>query len=192
MHPDQAHLESMNSGWKRIYSRYQVCGSPTPDWPNLAPPSFALPSFAPSKLARPRSRPTNSHSTAAAAPGSKPPATSAPTARPAMRLASSFKYSSALHRRGIGESRCRDKQARNHVGQKIRPPIPGGLSGEILRGGGEDHIDDGLALEVCVCWFGCPEAPVLVIRRISTRRFFARPAEVLFVSTGLSLPSPMR
>ena len=39
---------------------------------------------------------------------------------------------------------------------------------------------------------GVADAVVLVISRTSTRRFLARPSLVLFESTGLSLPSPIK
>src|SRR5580704_9304279 len=42
------------------------------------------------------------------------------------------------------------------------------------------------------CCAGVEPSTVLVIRRTSTRRFFARPSLVLLSSTGLSLPSPTR
>lgn len=64
---------------------------------------------------------------------------------------------------------------------------------KILRGGGKSYSDGGFALAVGVVSLGvCAGVPVLVIRRISTRRFFARPPTVWFDSTGLSLPSPIR
>jgi hypothetical protein len=50
----------------------------------------------------------------------------------------------------------------------------------------------GVGLLLGVCAGVVVPSPVLVIRRISTRRFLARPPVVLFVSTGLSLPSPIR
>ncbi len=55
------------------------------------------------------------------------------------------------------------------------------------------YIDDGLFWPVVVgAPAGCVLSPtVLVIRRTSTRRLSARPEEVLFDSTGLSLPSPI-
>ena len=64
--------------------------------------------------------------------------------------------------------------------------------GKILRGGGKSYSDGGFALAVGVSLGVCVELPVLVIRRISTRRFLARPSAVLFDSMGLSLPSPIR
>src|SRR5437764_250415 len=52
------------------------------------------------------------------------------------------------------------------------------------------YIDDGLL--VVGAAVGCVPSPtVLVIRRTSTRRLSARPLEVLFDSTGLSLPRPI-
>src|SRR5436305_3607449 len=42
------------------------------------------------------------------------------------------------------------------------------------------------------CCAGVELSAVLVISRTSTRRFLARPSRVLFESTGLSLPSPIR
>src|SRR5450631_1947501 len=53
------------------------------------------------------------------------------------------------------------------------------------------YNEDGAAVGLGVC-AGVPSLAVLVINRISTRRFFARPASVLFESTGLSLPRPIR
>jgi hypothetical protein len=52
----------------------------------------------------------------------------------------------------------------------------------------------GVVLAVGVCpGAGVALSPVVfVIRRTSTRRFFARPSEVLLESTGLSLPNPIR
>jgi hypothetical protein len=77
-------------------------------------------------------------------------------------------------------------------------PYLNGLAGEVLRGGGENfYRDEGLGLAtggvVLGVWAGVvvAPAPVLVMRRMSTRRFLARPSLVLFDSTGLSLPSPM-
>src|SRR5580700_8919582 len=55
--------------------------------------------------------------------------------------------------------------------------------------------NDGFALGVGVVLGACAgvaPSPVLVIRRISTRRFLARPSRVLLLSTGLSLPNPIR
>src|SRR5579859_276421 len=52
------------------------------------------------------------------------------------------------------------------------------------------YIEDGLLPVVGVDAGALPPV-VLVIRRTSTRRLSARPAEVLFGSTGLSLPSPI-
>src|ERR1019366_3211085 len=82
--------------------------------------------------------------------------------------------------------------------KKIRPPTKGtAWFGKVLRGGGETctYNDGGFALAVGV-WLlgacaGVVAVPVLVIRRIFTRRFSARPLAVLLVSTGLSLPSPI-
>src|SRR5580658_946025 len=55
-----------------------------------------------------------------------------------------------------------------------------------------DYIDEGLFCPVVGVVAGCVVSPnVLVIRRTSTRRLSARPAAVLFVSTGLSLPRPI-
>ena len=85
-------------------------------------------------------------------------------------------------------------------GQKSRP-----LKGEDLERPGwrsspgeenllsVDYSDEGLFCPVVVgVVAGCAVSPtVLVIRRTSTRRLSARPAAVLFVSSGLSLPSPI-
>src|SRR5580692_1663036 len=49
------------------------------------------------------------------------------------------------------------------------------------------YMDDGVAVAAA----GVLLSTVLVIRRTSTRRLSARPLEVLFDSTGLSLPSPI-
>src|SRR5215469_8288966 len=74
--------------------------------------------------------------------------------------------------------------------KKIRPLLGGEAAcvGEVLRGGGETLYIDGPAPD--------PELGVdsvlLVINRTSTRRFLASPADVLFDSAGLSLPSPIR
>src|SRR5208282_496184 len=87
--------------------------------------------------------------------------------------------------------------------KKIRPPTNGTAWFDIvLRGRGLTHTytykDGGVAFAVGVgvvlgaCAGVVVPAPVLVIRRISTRRFLARPSRVLLVSTGLSLPSPIR
>src|SRR5438876_6725589 len=77
-------------------------------------------------------------------------------------------------------------------------PFYGGRTacvGEVLRGGGKTvYIDGGavgLAAVGCCC-AGAVVSPVLVINRTSTRRFLARPSRVLLLSTGLSLPSPIR
>jgi hypothetical protein len=81
--------------------------------------------------------------------------------------------------------------------QKNRPLHGGGTAcvGEVLRGGGKNvYIDGGavgLAAVGCCC-AGAVASPVLVINRTSTRRFLARPSRVLLLSTGLSLPSPIR
>jgi hypothetical protein len=70
---------------------------------------------------------------------------------------------------------------------------------DLAKSSGEEektYKDGGFALAVGV-WLlgacaGVVPVPVLVIRWISTRRFLARPPGVLLVSTGLSLPSPIR
>src|SRR5262249_15296223 len=79
--------------------------------------------------------------------------------------------------------------------------------GEVLRGGGKEHLSrgspgrarehktyiDGGAEPVGepVAGWPCPSA-VLVMSRISTRRFAARPSRVLLSSAGLSLPRPIK
>ena len=83
------------------------------------------------------------------------------------------------------------KSGRPHVGR------PGLAKSSGEEGKLKPYSDGGFALadglEVAgACWVGVVPAPVLVIRRISTRRFLARPSAVLFVSTGLSLPRPIR
>src|SRR5579872_1835612 len=50
---------------------------------------------------------------------------------------------------------------------------------------------DGLFCPVVVGAAWLPPPTVLVITRTSTRRLSARPEDVLFVSTGLSLPRPI-
>src|SRR5580693_9505526 len=81
--------------------------------------------------------------------------------------------------------------------KKIRPLHGGGAAcvGEVLRGGGETVVykDGGAGFVLAAgCCAGVEPSTVLVIRRTSTRRFFARPSLVLLSSTGLSLPSPTR
>src|SRR6266550_4061757 len=80
---------------------------------------------------------------------------------------------------------------------KNRPLHGGGTAcvGEVLRGGGKTvYIDSGAVGLAAVgsCCVGAVESPVLVINRTSTRRFLARPSRVLLLSTGLSLPSPIK
>jgi hypothetical protein len=54
------------------------------------------------------------------------------------------------------------------------------------------YMDDGLPWPAPGAEAGCALSPtVFVIRRTSTRRLSARPVDVLFDSTGLSLPSPI-
>src|SRR2546422_7191639 len=71
------------------------------------------------------------------------------------------------------------------------PPEWNGLVGEVLRGGGKLYMDGGADGFAGACAGLCSPV-VLVIKRTSTRRFLARPSDVLFDSTGLSLPKPIR
>ena len=100
-----------------------------------------------------------------------------------------------------------ERQAASPVHRRAQPkkrtgrPLFGtAWFGKILRGGGKiDSYNDGgfvalavgvgLAAGTCA---GVTAPSVLVISRISTRRFLARPSGVLLLSTGLSLPSPIR
>ena len=82
------------------------------------------------------------------------------------------------------------KSGRPHTGR------PGLAKSSGEEGKTHTYNDGGFALAVGF-WLlgfcaGVVPVPVLVIRRIFTRRFLARPPAVLFVSTGLSLPSPIR
>src|SRR6476661_1738744 len=55
------------------------------------------------------------------------------------------------------------------------------------------YIDGGaVGLAAVGACAGAVASPVLVINRTSTRRFLARPAWVLLLSTGLSLPNPIK
>jgi hypothetical protein len=92
-----------------------------------------------------------------------------------------------------------DEQKPNRGLKKVRPPTEWGdlvWQSPPGRRGNLFYKDGGFALAVGVwslgAFAGVVPSPVLVIRRISTRRFLARPSRVLLVSTGLSLPSPIR
>jgi hypothetical protein len=95
--------------------------------------------------------------------------------------------------------KIRMTRAKNRDGsKKIRPLHGGGAAcvGEILRGGRKTFVyrDGGAGFVVAAgaCCPGVAPSTELVIRRISTRRFLARPSLVLLSSTGLSLPSPTK
>src|SRR5271166_3324662 len=96
----------------------------------------------------------------------------------------------------MGERRITKTQTTSKKSGRPRLGRPG-----LAKSSGEEgktfYSDGGFALAVGVglllgAWAGFESAPVLVIRRISTRRFLARPSAVLLLSTGLSLPSPIR
>ena len=86
--------------------------------------------------------------------------------------------------------RCPQKNQAAHIGAAWFSKTSG-EEGEV-----KSYRDGGVELAVPLCvlgvWAGVFPAPVLVISRMSTRRFFARPSAVLFDSTGLSLPRPIR
>jgi hypothetical protein len=74
----------------------------------------------------------------------------------------------------------------------------GGERPVLAKSSGEEGKFDYMLGGVCVLALGAGCAGValspvvLVIKRTSTRRFLARPSEVLFDSTGLSLPRPIK
>ena len=105
--------------------------------------------------------------------------------------------------RGCGvpqESMCQanDQRRTTNDGFQKNQAAPWGRSGLCWRSPpgrrGKHYIDGGVVEPVVAP--GCAGVAlspcVFVISLTSTRRFFARPSEVLFESTGLSLPSPTR
>ena len=96
--------------------------------------------------------------------------------------------SPSVEQRPKGEHLRLQKKQATHGGEW---PVLAKSSGEegklVYMLGGAVAVGD-------VCCAGAALSPpvVFVIKRTSTRRFFARPSEVLLESTGLSLPKPIR